>query len=73
MKTIYLITNGPPKPNTESICADTLEEARDYINSVKVSNNINNVSEKKYIYITKYIKIDNDYVVDSFIEKTWIK
>jgi len=38
-----------------------------------VSNNINNVSEKKYIYITKYIKIDNDYVVDSFIEKTWIK
>jgi len=80
--TIYLITNGDPDiPYEEGvegkeICADSLEEAREFVDLVKKTNKEENISEKKYIYITEYVKNTNDdsynKIENSFVERIWI-
>ena len=76
--TIYLITNGDPdmpREEGKDICADSLEEAREFVEFVKKTNKEENISEKQYIYITEYVKNDDDSynkIENSFVERIWI-
>ena len=40
-----------PREEGKDICADSLEEARAFVEFVKKTNKEENISEKQYIYI----------------------
>jgi hypothetical protein len=75
MSSIYVISIGEPTPGQDVICADSLEEARDFVNELMEKEKEKDKFYGKYVYINEYMDVNGKFIQPegSFAERILIE